>query len=97
MTFLVDNVNQTLTVGPSRAPHRCNSVVLDRCTVACFFDVSIEEAALALGIGKTMMKRVRRWHGVQRWPQSTLVIDGFLDVNLQHVVQVIFDFFCFSC
>ena len=88
MTFLVDPVRQTLTVGPSRGPFKCNSVVLDRCAVACFFDVTLEEAAIALGIGKTMMKRVRRWHGVRRWPQTTLVASGFVDVDLRNVVQV---------
>ena len=90
MTFIVNLVHQTLTVGPSRGPFKSNSVVLDRCTVACFFDISLEEAALALGSGKTMMKRVRRWHGVPRWPQTTLVSSGFVDVDLLNVIQVCF-------
>jgi len=90
MTFIVDPIAQTLTVGPSRSPFKCNSVVLDRCTVACFFDISLEEAGVALGIGKTMMKRIRRWHGVPRWPQTTLVSSGFVDVDLLNVIQVRF-------
>jgi hypothetical protein len=88
MTFIVDHDNDTLTVGPCRGRSNLNCVVLERTTVACFFDISLEETALALGVGCTMIKRIRRWHGIARWPQTTLVTNGFVDVDLKNIERV---------
>lgn len=85
MTYIFDRARNTVTIGSSKQGKLENTVALNREAIACFFDLSMANAARCLGVCMTLLKRVRRWHGVRRWPRTTLVAFGFEDVDLKTV------------
>lgn len=45
---------------------------LTRPLIACFFDLSVEDAAYCMKVSMTTVRKIRTWFGVSRWPYRLL-------------------------
>ena len=54
MTYHFDRASDTVTFELSKAGKLSNVVVLNRKTVACFFDITLKDADMCLGVGMTL-------------------------------------------
>ena len=60
---------------------------LNRDMIRCFFDVPSLDAARVLRVCMTVLKRIRKWAGVPRWP-FTLVNMGIYEMSREDIVRL---------
>ena len=56
--------------------------------LGCLFDLTMHQAAKALGICSTTAKRMRAWSGVERWPRNKIISGNHSDYTLESVRRI---------